>query len=137
MPVRPRRRARGLRRARAPAAITKAVAAPKPKEPERPQLSLVGTIASGDEGFGIFLDSSTRAPLRLKVGEDYHGWRLRSVQGREATLEKDQQAVTLALPQPGVGQVVSEARNEVPPPPETTGKLLSATSRRRPDRAGR
>jgi hypothetical protein len=121
----------------APAATTTAAAAPKPREPERPQLSLVGTIASGDEGFGIFLDQSTRAALRLKVGEDYEGWRLRSVQGREATLEKDQQAVTLALPQPGVGQGVSEVRNEVPPPPATTGKLLSVTSQRRPDRAGR
>jgi hypothetical protein len=121
----------------APAATITAAAAPKPREPERPKLSLVGTIASGDEGFGIFLDQSTQAALRLKIGEDYQGWRLRSVQGREATLEKDQQAVTLALPQPGVGQVVSEVPNEVPPPPATTGKLLSASSRRRPDRAGR
>jgi general secretion pathway protein N len=80
-----------------------AVALPKPREPERPQLSLVGTIASDDEGFGIFLDQSTKVPLRLKVGEDYQGWKLRSVQGREATLEKDEQVVTLALPQSGVG----------------------------------
>ena len=74
---------------------------------------MVGTIASDDEGFGIFLDQSTKAVLRLKVGEDFQGWKLRSVQGREATLEKDRQVVTLALPQPGVGQVTSE----VPPPP--------------------
>jgi hypothetical protein len=120
------------------AATTKAAAAPKPREPERPKLSLVGTVASDDEGFGIFLDQSTNAALRLKVGEDYQGWRLRSVQGREVTLEKDQQAVTLALPQPGTGQVVSEVRNEeVPPPPATAGNLLPASSRRRPDRAGR
>jgi hypothetical protein len=119
----------------APAVTTKAAAPPKPREPERPKLSLVGTIASGDEGFGIFLDQSTQAALRLKVGEDYQGWRLRSVQGREATLEKDQQAVTLALPQPGAGQVVSEVRNEeVPPPPAIN---VNPLSRRRPDRAGR
>jgi hypothetical protein len=125
----------------APAAITKAAVVTKPREPERPQLSLVGTIASGDEGFGIFLDQSTRSALWLKVGEDYQGWRLRSVQGREATLEKDQQAVTLALPQPGVAQAVSEVRNEVPnedrPRPAKTGKLLSVTSQPRPERAGR
>jgi hypothetical protein len=120
----------------APAAISKVAAVPKPREPERPQLSLVGTIASDDEGFGIFLDQSTNAALRLKVGEDYQGWRLRSVQGREATLEKDQQVVTLALPQPGAGQVVSEVRNEVRPPPNA-GKLLSVTSQPRPDRRGR
>ena len=122
----------------APAAVPNVAAVPKPKDPERPLLSLVGTIASGDEGFAIFLEQSNKAALRLKVGEDYQGWRLRSVQGREATLEKDQQAVTLALPQPGAGtEVVSEVRNEIPPPPVTTGKLLSVTSERRPDRAGR
>lgn len=87
----------------APAAVPNVAAVPKPKDPERPLLSLVGTIASGDEGFAIFLEQSTKAALRLKVGEDYQGWRLRLVQGREATLEKDQRAVTLALPQPGAG----------------------------------
>jgi hypothetical protein len=117
----------------APAAVPKVAAVPKPREPERPQLSLVGTIASGDEGFGIFLDQTTRAALRLKVGEDYQGWKLRSVQGREATLEKDQQAVTLALPQPGLGQAANEAR----PPSAGAGKLLSVTSDPRPNRAGR
>jgi hypothetical protein len=106
----------------APAAIAKVVAPPKPREPERPPLSLVGTIASGEEGFGIFLDQSTRAALRLKLGEDYQGWKLRAVQGREATLEKDQQAITLALPQPGVGQPASDAR----PPAANAAKLLSA-----------
>jgi hypothetical protein len=94
----------------APAAVAKLAASPKPREPERPPLSLVGTIASGDEGFGIFLDQSTRVALRLKLGEDYQGWTLRSIQGREATVEKDQQAVTLALPQPGMGQAVGEVR---------------------------
>ena len=128
---------RPLSAAVAPAVTIKAAAAPKPKEPERPKFSLVGTIASGDEGFGIFLDQSTRDALRLKIGEDYQGWRLRSVQGREATLEKDQQAVTLALPQPGTGQAVSEFGNEVPPPPATIGNPLPVSSRRRPDRAGR
>jgi hypothetical protein len=117
----------------APAAVPKVAAVPKPREPERPPLSLVGTIASGEEGFGIFLDQSTKAALRLKVGEDYQGWKLQSVRGREATLEKNQQLVTLALPQPGIGQAASEAR----PPSAGTGKLLSVTSDPRPNRAGR
>jgi len=117
----------------APAAVPKVAAVPKPREPERPQLALLGTIASDDEGFGIFLDQSTKAVLRLKVDEDYQGWKLRSVQGREVTLEKDQQLVTLALPQPAVGQAASEVR----PPPAYAGKPLSVTSQPRPDRAGR
>ena len=55
---------------------------PRKKEIEPPQLSLVGTIASGDEGFGIFLDQSTKAALRLKLGEDHQGWKLRAIRGR-------------------------------------------------------
>jgi hypothetical protein len=64
-------------------------------------LSLVGTIASDDESFGIFLDQSTKAALRLRVGDDYQGWRLRAIKGREVTIEKDQQGAVLTLPEPG------------------------------------
>jgi hypothetical protein len=124
----------------APAAVPKVAAVAKPSEPERPPLSLVGTIAGDDEGFGIFMDQSTRTALRLKVGEDYQGWKLRSVQGREATLEKNQQVVTLALPQPGAGQGQGQQGQGVNvnlPPPANTGKLLSATSQPRPNKPGR
>lgn len=107
----------------APVVAPKLAAMPKPREPERPQLTLVGTIAGDEEGFGIFVDQSTKAVLRLKVGEEFQGWKLRSVQGRETALEKDRQVVTLALPQPGVGQVSSE----VPPPPPP--KLRASDSR--------
>ncbi|MEH2567631.1 hypothetical protein [Bradyrhizobium sp. AZCC 2289] len=118
------------RRPRPPAvaaapAVKPAAVAPKPKDPERPKLTLVGTIASGRERFGIFLDQSTKAALRLKMGDDYQGWKLRSVQGREATLEKDQEAVVLALPQPG----------DVPAPPSNAGILLSATTPSRRERS--
>jgi general secretion pathway protein N len=82
--------------------VVKAPPPPKPPRAERPQLSLVGTIA-GDESFGIFIDQTTKAALRLKIGDDYQGWRLRSVQGREVTLERDQQTAILSLPQPGAG----------------------------------
>ena len=112
-------------------AIVKAPVARK-KEPEAPQLVLVGTIASDEEGFGIFLDQSTKAAIRLKVGEDYQGWKLRSVQGRETALEKDQQVVTLALPQPALGQPSIEVRNEAPRA-SANGKP-SATSQERPER---
>jgi hypothetical protein len=98
----------------APVVAPKIAAVPKPREPERPQLTLVGTIASDEDGFGIFLDQSTKAVLRLKVGEDFQGWKLRSVQGRETALEKDRQIVTLVLPQPGLGQVTGET--SAPPP---------------------
>ena len=74
---------------------------PRKVEIEPPSLSLVGTIASGDDSFGIFLDQSTKAALRLRIGDDYQGWRLRIINGREATMEKDEQRALLTLPPPG------------------------------------
>jgi general secretion pathway protein N len=116
----------------APVVIPKVVATSKPREPERPQLTLVGTIASDDESFGIFLDQSTNAVLRLKIGENHLGWRLQSVKGREVALEKEQRAIILALPQPGVGQ----ATNEVAPAPASIARLRSMTEQKS-DRSGR
>jgi general secretion pathway protein N len=80
---------------------------PKPPRVERLQLSLVGTIGGDQESFGIFVDQTTKTALRLKIGEDYQGWKLRAVQGREVTLERDQQTTILSLPQPGAGALSS------------------------------
>ena len=70
----------------------------KPSEPDRPQLSLVGTVAGDREGFGIFLDRASNAVLRLKTGEEHKGWVLREVRSREIVLEKGDKTATLALP---------------------------------------
>jgi len=75
--------------------------APRKKEVEPPPLALVGTIASEQEGFGIFLDQSTKEALRLKLGEDFQGWKLLAIKGGQVTMEKDQQAAVLTLPPPG------------------------------------
>jgi len=113
---------------RAPAPPEAAVAAPRvvalPKEPERPQFSLVGTIAGDEDKFGIFVDQTTKAVIRLRVGEDFQGWKLRSVQGREATLEKNQLSVVLALPQPSSSQPAIAVRNEAWSAGSESGKLL-------------
>lgn len=112
--------------------------APKPKDPERPKFTLVGTVASDHNRFGIFLDQSTKAALRLKMGDDYQGWKLRSVQRREATLEKDQETVILALPRPGASQSAdalsqpgaSQPADGVRSPLPNVGTLLSARRER-------
>ena len=85
---------------------------PPPAEPERPNLALVGTILGGAESFGIFIDQGSRSALRLRLGQEHEGWTLRSVQRREATLEKDQQSVVVAMPPPGVA---GEGQNELMP----------------------
>jgi hypothetical protein len=99
---------------------------------------LVGTIASDEEGFGIFLDQSSKSMIRLKVGEGFQGWILRSVQGRETALEKDERVVTLVLPQPGLGQVSTEGSPQPPlpspPPPPASNRMRPGTPESRPDR---
>jgi hypothetical protein len=97
-----------------PSAVTvaKAVAPPKPKEPEQPQLSLVGTISGDDARLGIFVDQATKAVLRLKQGEEFQGWQLRSVESREASFQKNQLTFVVALPQPGLSQASFAVREE-------------------------
>jgi hypothetical protein len=73
---------------------------PKPVKVERPQLALVGTIAGTEQSFGIFVDQTTKAALRLKIGEEYQGWRLRDVAPREVTLVHDEETAVLSLPPP-------------------------------------
>ena len=67
-------------------------------------MSLVGTIiGTGDDRLGVFIDSSTQGILRLRIGEEHHGWAVRMINPREAILVKDgQPAVALELPPPGV-----------------------------------
>jgi len=74
---------------------------PKPAEPERPSITLLGTILGSTESIGIFFNPTTRDIVRLRVGEDHEGWALRSVKTREATLVKDRERVVLELPPPG------------------------------------
>jgi hypothetical protein len=80
------------------------VPTPKPEEPDHPLLTLVGTVAGETEGVGIFLDQATNSVIRLRTGENRTGWILSSVQGREASFEKDHRIATLALPPPGADQ---------------------------------
>jgi hypothetical protein len=108
---------------------------PKPAEPEKPRLSLVGTIAGGAEGIGVFQDlASSGSVLRLKMGEGHDGWVLRAVQRREVTLQKGSQTAVLTLPlpemsKPGLGQPglapPGRARPGLAPP---TGAMQGASA---------
>jgi hypothetical protein len=110
------------RRPPPPAVATVAVAPappprPKPVKVERPQLALVGTIAGPEQSFGIFVDQTTKAALRLKIGEEYQGWSLRAVASREVTLKHDDQTEVLSLPAPDANaaqQVTMQAENSNP-----------------------
>jgi hypothetical protein len=96
---------------------------PKPAEPDKPRLALVGTVAGGIEGIGVFIDPATRSVLRLKMGEGHEGWVLRGVRGREATLEKGSQIAVLTLPPPDM------SRASPPPPPVAPPRIQSRRER--------
>jgi len=85
---------------------------PKPvkTEPERPPLTLVGTIVGGNEAIAVFLDRTSRDVVRLHTSESHQGWVLRSIQGREVTLEKDANSAVLALAPPGTLPEVATAQ---------------------------
>ncbi|WPP05721.1 hypothetical protein [Methylocella tundrae] len=100
-------------------------APPPPPEPEKPQITLVGVVHGGEAELGLFSDSSGK-PITLHVGQDDHGWVVRSVDLRATTLEKDNQQVKLELPArnaetagspfaPPVGVMASTS--PAPPPP--------------------
>ncbi|MCC8955837.1 hypothetical protein H8B02_21105 [Bradyrhizobium sp. Pear77] len=99
---------------RPPPAVVAEPEVSKPPPPPRkvaiepPPLSLVGTISGDDESFGIFLDQSNKTALRLKIGDEFQGWKLRTIKGREVTMQKDEQGAVLTLPQPG-GEESSDA----------------------------
>ncbi|HUD88798.1 MAG TPA: hypothetical protein VMR17_20310, partial [Xanthobacteraceae bacterium] len=74
-------------------------AAPPPKPvPDNPPLKLVGTVIGDGVSMGIFIDQGTKNVVRLRAGEGLAGWKLAAIEGRDATFEKDQRQVTLALP---------------------------------------
>jgi len=87
----------------APTPVARATVRPpvKPREPERPTVSLVGTIIGTDVRVGIFVETATREVVRLHVGEDHQGWVLRLIKAGEATLVKDDVQAELSLPPPG------------------------------------
>jgi general secretion pathway protein N len=101
-----------------PAPIEAAPPPPPPTGPDRPQLALVGAVAGGTEGIAVFIDETTRDIVRLRTGESHAGWVLRSVRGREATLEKGPETTILALPSPTDPQAGPRGRPGEPGGPE-------------------
>jgi hypothetical protein len=99
---------------------------PRKKEIEPPPVSLVGTITSDEEGFGIFLDHASKQALRLRVGEHYQGWMLRAIQNRQVVMQKDQETAVLTLPAPG-----GQPNGEVQLIPISTSGSTSHSARNR------
>ncbi|MCK1383268.1 hypothetical protein [Bradyrhizobium sp. 21] len=91
-----------------------APAGPPSLPPVELRLLLVGTVIGGDQSVGIFVDQASKATLRLKLGDDYQGWRLRSVDRREVTMARGELSETLKFPTrgegaPAIGHAVTES----------------------------
>src|SRR5262249_10104179 len=87
---------------------TAAVVTPRPRRsptpaPEHLNFVLVATVAAGTRGFAVLVDPITHNQVWLRTGEDHHGWILKSVDRRTATLQKDGRTEVLQLPRPTTG----------------------------------
>lgn len=82
---------------------SKALPMPPSPPPVELRLVLVGTVVGSDQSVGIFVDETSKATLRLKLDEDYQGWRLGSVNRREVTMVRGELTETLKFPKPGEG----------------------------------
>lgn len=103
-----------------------------PKVVERPPVSLVGTVASATEGIAILMPRGTRDVIRLRLGEDYQGWMLRSIDGRKAILERNGKTVMVELPPPSATAVAMTAAQPLPSSsPDRSTVQQSFAARRR------
>jgi general secretion pathway protein N len=71
---------------------------PKPKDPEQPNLVLLGTIVNGEDGYAIFMDQAKKTPVRVRIGSSYDGWVLHGIKSGIAALEKAKDSAILTLP---------------------------------------
>jgi general secretion pathway protein N len=69
-----------------------------PPPPERPLLTLVGTIVSRKASVAMLQGSNAEAISRLRVGQDNDGWRVQGIGLRSIVVEKGPQSVELGLP---------------------------------------
>jgi hypothetical protein len=105
--------------------------------PEPLALSLLGTIAGDSDGVALFMEKGSQEVVRLRTGESHQGWVLRSVQGRQAMLEKGDRKETVTLPAPGdtaAGGAPGGAVAGGPPPgmpvvPGATGAIPESARR--------
>ena len=103
--------------------------------PEPLALSLVGTIAGDSDGVALFVEKGSQAVVRLRTGESHQGWVLRSVQGRQAMLEKGGRKETVTLPLPGDAAAgAPSAAPVVPVTPGTPAPAMIPDNSRRPSR---
>ncbi len=96
-----------------------------PPHPQRPAVSLVGTIIGTGDQIGVFLETATQKIVRLRVGDAHQGWVLRLIGAREVTLMKEgEQAAVLELPTSGKTPALSDQLVTPPVPGDVPGVAI-------------
>src|SRR5450631_1929679 len=81
----------------APPPVRPTIAKPvEPTDPEQPTLTLVGTVSGENSGIAVFVEQATENIIKLQVNESHKGWILRSIKGREVTLQNGRKSSVLA-----------------------------------------
>jgi hypothetical protein len=112
-----------------PALVVAAPVLPAPSSgPEQIPLTLLGTIVGGANSIAICINPSTRDVVRLRIGENFQGWVLRAVHGREAAFEKAALQATLALPSPEDQQASAVPLPVLPSSPIVPGNAPAPAS---------
>jgi hypothetical protein len=75
---------------------------PTPAPPERPLLTLFGTIVSRKTSVAVLQGSNGDAISRLRLGQENDGWRVQGISLRSIVVEKGAQSVKLDLPRPNL-----------------------------------
>ena len=87
----------------------------EPTEPEQPTLTLVGTVSGENNGIAVFVEQATENIIKLQVNESHKGWILRSIKGREVTLQNGRKSSVLALAPPGSSSEPARAQAFIEP----------------------
>jgi general secretion pathway protein N len=122
---------------RRPPAVAGPVAAPAPKQeaiapppPERPLLTLIGTIVSQAGSLAMLQGSNADTISRLRLGQENDGWRVRGIGLRSIVVEKGEQSVELGLPRSDGAPAQDAGGPPSPPPPEAPPRLPDPSGQR-------
>ena len=86
----------------APPQETSPAPPPEPSSPQRPELSLMGTIVGSNSSVALLRAAGSQELLRLHLGQENSGWRVEAIDRNSVVVAKGGQSVRLDLPKPDI-----------------------------------
>jgi general secretion pathway protein N len=78
-------------------------------QPDRPLLTLLGTIIGTHPDMAVLVDTASQDVIRLRTGQAHRDWMLRSIRPGAVTFERGDHAATLELPPPDLEPIAPSA----------------------------